>query len=171
MRKCVICKIEKPTTSEFFYKDKNRPLGLMYRCKSCDKEKNKREDRTGRYAKMTIEQKDAKKETCRKYSKTIKGKAIALLNAYKKIDLKKSRICDLTQQDIIDVLNKNCVYCGYSATGFDRINNEIGHTKTNCIPACKECNVARMDNFSHEETFTIGKAIKEIKDKRLYPNI
>lgn len=35
-RICNTCKKEKLATSEFFYKDKNKPLGLMYRCKECN---------------------------------------------------------------------------------------------------------------------------------------
>ena len=39
LRKCIVCKIEKPATVDFFHKDKNRPLGLMYRCKECEKKR------------------------------------------------------------------------------------------------------------------------------------
>ncbi len=36
----------------------------------------------------------------------------------------------------------------------------------NCIPCCKECNVARMNNFTHEEMLIIGQAIKAVKENR-----
>ena len=38
-RICIKCKETKPLTEEFFYKDKNRKEGLMYRCKLCDKQR------------------------------------------------------------------------------------------------------------------------------------
>jgi len=59
-----------------------------------------------------------------------------------------------------------CYYCGYPSNGVDRIDNSIGHIMTNCIPCCHTCNVARMDNFSHEEMIILGKTIREIKLKR-----
>jgi hypothetical protein len=166
MRKCLKCKIEKPATSDFFYRDKNRPLGIMYVCKICDKERTKLQDRVGRYGKMTDEQKKTKRITCKKYSSTEKGRAIHLQNAYRKNDIKKGRICDITTDDILIAYNSNCVYCGYKSTGFDRLDNSIGHIKSNCVPCCKECNIARMDNFTHKEMFLLGDAIKKIKDIR-----
>ncbi len=48
-RICQICKTEKPLTE--FYKDKNKLLGLMYRCKPCHrnriKQNNTRKDENG----------------------------------------------------------------------------------------------------------------------------
>lgn len=176
MRKCTKCKVEKPATPEYFYKDKNRFLGIMYLCKECDREKGKKQDRTGSYAKLSDEQKKAKRIVCKRYAQTEIGRAIHLKNAYTKEDRKKGRGCDVTKFDILGAINGVCVYCGHKATGFDRIDNRIGHIKSNCVPCCKECNVARMDNFSHEETFLIGEVIKKIKDMRCqngikYPKI
>lgn len=166
LRRCISCKVEKEATSEYFYKDKNRYLGLMYRCKECDKIRTSKQDRTNRYNLMTEIQKINKYKTYRIYIKTLKGRAIALLAAYKTEDLRKGREFSLTQQDLILAMSSSCVYCGYPATGVDRLNNKIGHTPDNCIPCCKECNISRMDNFSHKEMFIIGKAIREIKDSR-----
>lgn len=167
IRNCVTCKLDKPATNEYFYKDKNRPLGLMYRCKVCDKLRKDNRKWSERKLLLTDDQKLNKKLANRKYGKTIKGRAIYLLNAYRKEDKKKSRDFDLKQEDIINVLNTNCTYCGFPATGFDRLDNKIGHILINCIPSCKECNIARMDNFTYEETKELGKTIREIKLKRI----
>jgi len=160
-RKCTSCKIEKPITREYFYNDKNRPLGLSYRCIECDRER--KDKRTRRYSSLSQEQKDRHYDLGVKYRATPKGKAIGLLNAYKKEDKRKNREFNLIQDDILEVHKKDCIYCGFPATGFDRINNNLGHTKNNCVPCCKECNVARMNNFTHQETFLLGKTIREIK--------
>ena len=167
MRKCLKCKVEKPATADFFYRDKNRFLGIMYVCKICDKKRTKLQDRVGRYSNMSDKQKKAKKTASQKYNRTDKGKSIHLANAYRKEDKKKGRDCDISANDILNVYNSNCVYCGYKATGFDRLDNSIGHIKSNCVPCCKECNVARMDNFTHEEMFLIGATIRKIKDARI----
>lgn len=163
-RKCVSCKIDKPCTNEFFYKDKNRYLGLMYRCKECDKKKPQSKKKP--YSEFTKEEKTKKRIICKSYSNTKKGKAIHLRKAYQNFDLKKGLQNSITQEDIIRILGAPCTYCGFPSTGFDRIDNSKGHILENCVPACKECNIARMDNFSYEEMFTLGRAIQEIKNNR-----
>ena len=169
-RKCGICQELKPLTRDNFHADKTRSKGFGYNCKICEKqrsaEKHLKNPRKDRYSKMTKEQKIAKSKWCYNYSKTPKGKAIALLSSYLTFDKKKGFETDLTQDDFINVFKAKCVYCGYLATGFDRKDNSIGHTKLNCVPCCKECNVLRMDNFSHEEMFIIGQSIKKIKAMR-----
>ena len=164
LRQCFKCKEVKELSDNNFHKNKNRPLGFEYKCKTCAKQRKDR--RVKRYSNLTKEQKDKHYELGVKYRATLKGKAISLINAYKKEDKRKNRECTLTQEDVFNVYQKPCTYCGYPSTGFDRIDNSIGHTKENCVPSCKECNVSRMDNFTHEETFILGKTIKHIKDKR-----
>lgn len=165
-RKCVTCKEIKPASHEFFYKDKNRYLGLMYRCKKCDSIRSSKQDRRDRWEKMTVEQKELKQEATRRYGRTLKGKAINALKAYKDRDAEKGRENDLTQEDLINSIGTPCYYCTYPSTGLDRLDNNIGHLKTNCVPACKECNIARNNNFSPEEMLLIGVVIKEIKNNR-----
>lgn len=171
IRKCGLCKEVKELTSDNFHADKSRPHGFMFNCKPCEKirTRNKylKNPRTGRYASFTDEQKKKKYEIGRIYCQTHKGKAIASLKAYQKFDKDRNFEFDLTQEFLIDIRkNQVCVYCGYPPTGVDRIDNLKGHTVKNCVPCCLECNVARMNNFTHEEMFEIGKAIKTIKDKR-----
>lgn len=171
IRKCGMCKIEKELSVENYQKDRSRLLGFMYNCKPCEKmrsrEKYLKNPRLGRYANFNTEEKRRKYETGKIYAKTLKGRAIFLQNAYLKFDKKRGYESNLTQNDLINVFSLNCSYCGHAATGFDRIDNSKGHTTENCIPCCKDCNVARMDNFTHEEMKIIGSAIKEVKDLRL----
>lgn len=48
-----------------------------------------------------------------------------------------------------------CHYCKLikekEANGIDRVNNDLGYTKENCVPACWKCN--RMKHFYHPEFF------------------
>lgn len=166
LRVCVKCKEEKPLTKDFFYSDKNRAAGLMYKCISC--EKARVDNRKNRYIKMRPDQKIAAKARNRVYCQTPKGRAISLFTAYRKHDKKKGRETTVTKADVLQAFQELCTYCGAPATGFDRINNKIGHTKENCVPACIECNVARMDNFTHEEMSIIGDAIRLVRAKREY---
>jgi hypothetical protein len=81
---------------------------------------------------------------------------------YKKLDRNKYYF-NLTLDWVKENLIKPCIYCGFKSNGFDRKDNSIGHTIDNCVPCCTECNNGRMDNFTHEEFFIIGKAIRQIK--------
>lgn len=165
-RTCICCKIDKPATEEFFYKDKNRPLGLMYRCKECDRNRKDRRSWEKRKQNFTDEQKERLKENKRKYNKTEAGKSRIHAASYALFDKTRGYENDIKHQDITNVKLEKCIYCGYPATGFDRIDNNLGHTKINCVPSCKECNIARMNNFTHEEMFVLGAAIKQVKDNR-----
>lgn len=100
----------------------------------------------------------------------IRIKASKMISSYKCKDKKLGfkEICDIdTDWMIENILTKPCIYCGDDKrVGCDRIDNSKGHTKDNVVPCCIECNQARNNNFTHEEMFEIGKAIKNIKEKR-----
>lgn len=170
LRKCVSCKEEKPATNEFFYKDKNRSLGLMYRCKTCDSARKDNRTWKQRVSVMSPESKDKMKNRMSKYNTSSKGRAMHLAVQYRNFDKDKKLENNITKEDILEVRTKECIYCGFPATGFDRVDNKLGHIKDNCVPCCKECNVARMDNFTQEEMFILGKTIREIKQKRIIKN-
>lgn len=142
----------------------------MYRCKECDAKRVDNRTWEERKSNMTpaaiARQLIAKKA----YAKTAISKAIMHVSAYKKADSKRGFVTDLTKHDILSVKSEFCVYCGFPATGFDRVDNSRGHTKDNCVPCCLECNVARMDNFSFEEMKIIGEAIREVKSGRVIKN-
>jgi len=88
----------------------------------------------------------------------------------KSFDIKKQKIgiCDLKFTDILDLIKKPCFYCDdtLDRIGTDRIDNSIGHIKTNIVPSCHSCNNSRLNNWSHQEMKLIGSAIKIIKQKR-----
>lgn len=75
---------------------------------------------------------------------------------------------DLTVENVHKLLDgAKCIYCGdVHKIGLDRIDNLKAHNIDNCVPCCYECNVARSNNFSHEEMKMIGKTIAIIKQNR-----
>lgn len=90
-----------------------------------------------------------------------------MLGAYKLRDKKRGQASDIDIDFMRAEIEKGCVYCGdMSGVGLDRIDNSMGHTKNNVVPCCYTCNCARMDNFSHEEMFVLGAAIRGIKGAR-----
>ena len=165
-----MCLLEKELLHINFYKDKSRASGFMYTCRSCENNRSRLRNfnnpRPSRYRLFTEEEKLKHYKNGKLYCSTPKGRAIQLASAYRKFDQKRGFENDMTWVHILEVFKSNCFYCGYTPTGFDRILNTKGHTVDNCVPCCKDCNVARMDNFTHEEMIIIGKVMKEIKDAR-----
>lgn len=101
------------------------------------------------------------------HEKSHEVRTLRMLGAYKLTDKKKGLVCNITIEDMRDIISTGCVYCGdTNRVGLDRIDNSKGHTIDNVVPACYECNVARNNNFSHEEMLVLGKTIKTIKESR-----
>ena len=99
----------------------------------------------------------------------IRSKASKMISAYKHRDLyHQLPVCDIDVDWMINnILTKPCIYCGDTKRiGCDRIHNDGGHTKDNVVPCCYDCNCARNNNFSYEEMFVLGNAIKTIKEQR-----
>lgn len=97
-----------------------------------------------------------------------RDKISKMLSAYRCKDKKKGFVTTITREYLEDVIRHGkCVYCGDTEKlGLDRIDNNRGHEMGNVVPCCYECNCARNDNFTHEEMLIIGKAIREVKQKR-----
>lgn len=162
-RACYICREEKLLNEENFYKDKCDSSGFSYKCKDCKKKERNKHYRE----KMSKEQKEKNRSSMRKYVSSGKGKVLNILRSYKTSDLKKNLEFFIDEEDIEKALGSSCVYCGFPATGLDRVDNNKGHTKENCVPCCKECNITKNNYFSYEEMLVIGSSIKQIKEARL----
>jgi hypothetical protein len=79
-------------------------------------------------------------------------RATAIIHSSRISDKKRGRVCDLDFTWSIDQITKtpNCSYCNvelqYLApyipnfATIDRINDSLGHTKDNCVIACRSCN-------------------------------
>lgn len=60
----------------------------------------------------------------------------------------------LTKEQLHDIVTKECDYCDHideDFNGIDRIDNDIGYTIENVVPACKNCN--NMKNTMCKEVF------------------
>lgn len=94
-------------------------------------------------------------------------KASKMLNQYKLKDNKKGFNYNLDIDFLLEAMKKSCVYCGnQKKIGLDRIDNDKGHIKENCVSCCYRCNITRGDQFSYEEMIRLGKTIKEIDNDR-----
>jgi DNA-directed RNA polymerase subunit M/transcription elongation factor TFIIS len=95
------------------------------------------------------------------------GETGALL-AYKDVKRSaKNRDIDfeLTLDEFVSIAKNNCNYCNENPTtrygiwlewskfhfnGIDRINNNLGYIKSNCVSCCKYCNTAKNDMYLEE---------------------
>lgn len=99
--------------------------------------------------------------------KVKKAKGTASINqilyAYKYGAKERNLEFDLSREDFIFLTSQNCFYCGaipaqsaignknkrhqyngdYIYNGIDRIDSSIGYIKSNCVTACKTCNIAK----------------------------
>lgn len=77
---------------------------------------------------------------------------------YKNQAQKKNVTFDLNKKDFKTIINSDCYYCGEKPSrirktqyntgsikynGIDRVNNNKGYTKENCVSCCKFCNIAK----------------------------
>lgn len=83
----------------------------------------------------------------------------------------------LSYDEVDNIINKNCFYCGdkpnnikitknckdgYPYNGIDRLDSNKGYIKENCVPCCKKCNIAKH-NYSVKEFINwISNAYKHI---------
>jgi len=101
-------------------------------------------------------------------SDNIRAKVSKMCSSYRIKDLKKVLFYNLDIDWFLEnIAYKNCIYCGDSENvGCDRIDNSIGHIKTNVVPCCYTCNVVRNILFTVEEMKELGSTISKIKNKR-----
>lgn len=155
-KKCTLCKQVKNIKHFSF----SKKIGYYSSyCKPCDV-KRKQSERI----QLTNEEKSKRLQKQREYYHS--NYESNVLTRYRVFDRNKNLKNNLTKSFINSELKKPCVYCKHPSSGLDRIDNSLGHIIENCVPCCKECNVARNNNFSHEEMKIIGLAIKKVKDAK-----
>ena len=59
---------------------------------------------------------------------------------------------ELTDEQFLELVTKDCTYCGHSQkyNGIDRIDSSKGYTINNCVPCCTWCNVMKL-NYNESE--------------------
>ena len=104
--------------------------------------------------------------------------AFNALYSHYKGSAKFRKVCfNLSRKIFKNIVDSDCYYCGqkpyaiikgpsfrrpYIYNGIDRVNNNVGYTKKNCVPCCKVCNVAKA---TYTQKFFIEWS------KRLYFNL
>jgi len=67
---------------------------------------------------------------------------------------------DLTEVDIIELVQQDCTYCGDTGGGIDRVDSNVGYTKSNVVPCCTTCNKMKLDSDKDEWILKMKQIIK-----------
>lgn len=84
-------------------------------------------------------------------------------DTYRRRDLVKNREFNISKEDVRLARMSFCVYCkNRKASGFDRIDNALGHIQGNCVPCCIRCNWVRGNWLTHEVMLKVGLLLEKI---------
>jgi hypothetical protein len=84
-------------------------------------------------------------------------------------DKKKGLENDLTKEFIAEQIDKGCSYCGETELRMtlDRVDNGLGHTMDNVVPACIRCNYVR-GNMPHEAWLCLRSGLRHARREGLF---
>ena len=84
-------------------------------------------------------------------------------------DRKRGLSNDMTRVFIRDLIQHGCCYCGETQIRMtlDRIDNALGHTTANVVPACVRCNYARRD-MPYDAWLIVAKGMRTAREAGLF---
>lgn len=125
---------------------------MKIRCTRCKKEKDSSLYKPLRKAEGKVYNKQCK--DCRDYQKSVDKNRHKNQTKYKNkptvkaaryvYDAKKRSIeWELKNWQAIDLIKRNCYYCGLEGGGIDRVDSAKPYSEDNCRPCCTSCNYAK----------------------------
>ena len=136
-KKCNKCLIEKSIKD--FYSDKDKKDGLATICISCKKKYYQKYQKPLRYE---------------KYKDYIKRNPIFYIySVYRRGAKHRGYIFKLSERDVGGIVSQPCYYCGElqeNFNGIDRLDNNEGYIKSNCVPCCSICNIMKHTKTKKE---------------------
>jgi len=163
---CKCCGIDKPV-SDMTPRKKNGRTYFTNHCKKCESL------RTQGWQKGNPEKYQALQESTKLLHKHIRvhQRDRAILFDSRHTDKKSGLINDLDRKFIQGEILKGCYYCGDTQIQMtlDRIDNTVGHLKTNVMPCCIRCNVTRR-NMPYEAWLVVAKGMREARQRGLFGN-
>ena len=129
-------------------------------CKPCNVLRDTRKDRDRRKHSQTQWKKRAEER------RAGKNREKYILDDARKSDRKHGRENNLDVDFVRDLIKDGCSYCGRTdqtiIITLDRIDNSIGHLKSNVVPSCMDCNLVR-GNIPYKAWLLIAPAMKEAR--------
>ncbi len=87
------------------------------------------------------------------------GMTRLIILGYKRHAKERNISWNLSEEEVIEIINKNCYYCdlipsnvktpknkidAFNYSGIDRVDSSLGYIKENCVPCCEQCNKSKM---------------------------
>lgn len=146
---CIACK-ETKSIEEFYLRNKETKYRESF-CKRCSKDRVAIKNKSRR---QLLKQKDPEKydqylknETTRSRTRRQDAdfRANIIVSDSRRGDKTKGRSNDLTVEFVQKLIDDGCSYCfdSHNRMTIDRIDNSLGHTQDNVVPACVRCNYTR----------------------------
>lgn len=137
---------------------------LQSQCRSCLRKKYSQTKR----GRLTMAKADQRKEA--RFRNRLDRSAVIVRDS-RHSDRRNGRSNDLDVVFTSFMIQKGCSYCGVSYKDcimtLDRIDNSIGHIKSNVVPACWNCNAIRSD-MPYAAWLTIAPAIRKAYEVGLF---
>lgn len=163
---CNRCKETKPV-QKFNTRKVNGKTYYQSQCRKCRKNQAKEAGWTNP---DTENERKIRRNARASRDRTIpERRAYYILQDTKNSDRKKGLLCDLTNEYVTEKLKLPCHYCGDigNMITLDRIDNRIGHVRSNLLPACVPCNLTRGD-MPYDAWVIVAKGMKIARKAGLF---
>lgn len=161
---CIDCKVEKNRT-EFYLRNKEKGYAESY-CKSCSHIRSSKKNAVKFTDNSNLEAYRKYKRDKDRENRVEGGQYLIrfILGDCKSSDRRKGRENDLTREFVESLVNDPCVYCGdvEGRMSLDRVNNDLGHLKTNVVRSCTRCNLVR-GQMPHEAWLVVARGMREAR--------
>ena len=169
IRSCIKCFVDKPI-DDFYRKRKGEETRETI-CKSCVLVKTKeRHNRLyGSDSEYRRSYLDAVNERTRLARQSPQSRAGFVIQDSRKSDRKQGREFDLDKDFVSSLISKPCHYCGDTSClmTLDRIDNNIGHVRTNVVQACSRCNDTR-GRMPYDAWLVVSEGMKKALELGLF---
>ncbi len=157
---CTKCKVDKPK-EDFPNRTSGGKTYLHSFCRICKNAERKK------YAKNEPPEYSRNYQRARRLDPA--KRPYHILIDSRKNDKKKGFENDLDLEFITSAIEKPCAYCGEGAIlkSLDRIDNLLGHLKTNVVVSCKRCNLTR-GNMPYEAWLCVAEGMRVARERRLF---
>jgi hypothetical protein len=166
--------VETKPIAEFCISSTNKNNGTVYikhLCKKCDSIQRELRGYRTWAQKIIIDpllpQKNSLRRRNARKDPNKNGKHI--VEDSRRTDRKKGLQNNLDEDWVNQIISLGCCYCGETSLriSLDRIDNNIGHVKTNVVPACIRCNYTRK-NMPYAAWILLVPAMKAAREKGLF---
>ena len=123
--------------------------------------------------KAQLKRKPLAKEKAREYQRrwAARHPENVILQSSRQSDRKKGFENDMDAAFIKELIGNPCTYCEGTRVkmSLDRVDNSLGHLKTNVVHACIRCNYTR-GSMPHEAWLLLAPAMREAREQGLFGN-